>query len=656
MLARVWLSLVPLIGVLLAVLLLPGTLILLTARVPFHHALGTSPAVAVSVIAGAGVVCPFLGVPWGVRPVAVAFVCLEAFALILRVVARKHTPITLRDNHTHVAPWLLPSALSALLATYLTARTLNRPDAISQTYDAVHHYNAVRWILDTGNASTLHFKMNWESLDSAGGIYPLGWHTLLALTLKLTGSVDVIAVTNAGVFVTTAVIWIIGCFNLVREVVGTPWSTMLAMALLIPAVTAFPLSIVDWGTLFAFLLGVALLPAVLALLHATLRLSTEPASLGLVSALPALLLGLGGIGFAHPSLLPVAAIASVAMGAQWLRIRRTQPAARTHRRRDVIVLVTLVFAALAVFTALRISPENAHYNLPSLTEAQAIGEALTLAPGSQPIIWPVALGVLMGVWRLTQRREYPWLLATYIYFFITYVVVKSFDIGLVRDVLTSTWYSDSPRVGAILAVFAIPTLALGTDWLLRWLQRWLSAKGTHWLRLAGPTRVAVATALVVIGVLGPFSPGMDRAITILQWRYDITQDQELLSPDEVALMKRLREDLPEGAVIAVDPWTGGSMAYALSGVPTTIRHFSYARTQALTDVDEHLNEVSSRPSVCHALSQLGVKYALYLPGETMMHHQPFPGFKDLNAVEGFTLIDRQGDAALYEITACQVSR
>ena len=48
---------------------------------------------------------------------------------------------------------------AALVTTWLVARELNTADAISQTFDAVFHLNAVRWILDTGNASSLSFDM-----------------------------------------------------------------------------------------------------------------------------------------------------------------------------------------------------------------------------------------------------------------------------------------------------------------------------------------------------------------------------------------------------------------------------------------------------------------------------------------------------------------
>ena len=83
-----------------------------------------------------------------------------------------------------IAVWCAAWPLSAAATGITIGRILNTPDAISQTFDAVFHLNAVEWILQTNNASSLRLFLEAPQ----GSVYPLGWHTLVALAMKLCGA------------------------------------------------------------------------------------------------------------------------------------------------------------------------------------------------------------------------------------------------------------------------------------------------------------------------------------------------------------------------------------------------------------------------------------------------------------------------------------
>ena len=195
-----WLSLVPLVLTASVLLLAPGLLITAVAGLPPRTAVSLAPAASIGVIAGAGVIAPLVSVPWGAGLVVAltgALVLAAAVARLLaaRLRARAGTdrPRAQRPALADVLVHIVLLGVAALITAWLVARELNTPDAISQTFDAVFHLNAVEWVLRTGNASSV--KCYLESPE--GGVYPMGWHTLVALTLKLTGSTSIPLATNA---------------------------------------------------------------------------------------------------------------------------------------------------------------------------------------------------------------------------------------------------------------------------------------------------------------------------------------------------------------------------------------------------------------------------------------------------------------------------
>ena len=102
----------------------------------------------------------------------------------------------------------------------------------------------------------------------------------------------------------------------------------------------------------------------------------------------------------------------------------------------------------------------------------------------------------------------------------------------------------------------------------------------------------------------------------------------------------------------MDPRSGAALAYALAGTDTTVKHIFYHDTPDLEIINARLRFVATDPQVCDALNNLDVHYVLYFPGKMISPRGGFEGFTSLSAVKGFTLVSRQGRAALYRVTAC----
>ncbi|WP_311317344.1 DUF6541 family protein [Propionibacterium freudenreichii] len=137
--------------------------------------------------------------------------------------------------------------------------------------------------------------------------------------------------------------------------------------------------------------------------------------------------------------------------------------------------------------------------------------------------------------------------------------------------------------------------------------------------------------------------------------YRITPDANVIDPDEYALLKQLPQLVPAGQRVATVPYNGSSLAYALENVDTTTTHILYVGTPDITELNQGLRDAETRPSVCHAMADMNVHYALdFGPVEVNRwnYRAFYPGFADLNTAPGFVPIASSGHAVLYRIDAC----
>ena len=135
---------------------------------------------------------------------------------------------------------------------------------------------------------------------------------------------------------------------------------------------------------------------------------------------------------------------------------------------------------------------------------------------------------------------------------------------------------------------------------------------------------------------------------------------DVLDRDERALLDRLDTRVPAGVEVAGNPWNGSGFVYALTGRMTPFPHMvsKFADDPDRAVVAERLSAAATDPTVCPAVRALHLGYVLdfgtgYLWGGDPSHRDAFyPGLEGLATAEGFRLVDSEGHARLYEITAC----
>ena len=174
-----------------------------------------------------------------------------------------------------------------------------------------------------------------------------------------------------------------------------------------------------------------------------------------------------------------------------------------------------------------------------------------------------------------------------------------------------------------------------------------------------PAAAPRAAYLVICGVLAlavaaSQIPSMRAAIGSARKNYLETDHSLLISTDEQKIIDRLDEIVPADAAIAVNPWTGGALAYAIAHRETTAKHILTANTADVETLNRDLRNADSDPAVCAALKATGVRYVLdFGPNEVHFGEHPFPGLENLNNSLAVRLVLAEGGARLYEVTACR---
>jgi hypothetical protein len=135
--------------------------------------------------------------------------------------------------------------------------------------------------------------------------------------------------------------------------------------------------------------------------------------------------------------------------------------------------------------------------------------------------------------------------------------------------------------------------------------------------------------------------------------FALTPDARLLDSDEAALISRIPDHVDEDEAIAGSPWTGTSVAYALTGRHVLMPHIQMEISDTLQTVNDELAEAQPGSDVCDAVAALDVGFVLDF-GDKEVHgaHHQFPGLTGLENSDAVRLADQQGHARLYEVVGC----
>jgi hypothetical protein len=184
------------IGTLIALFLLiaPGVIVARITQLTWPVAVAVGPALTYGVVAVAIIPFGAFGIPWNgwTALATLAAVCVVATGLQL-VLARYRCGEAAEDVARGISRWpaVVVAAgvvLGAALIMWAGYRGLTHWESVPSTWDAVWHANEVRYILDTGQASSTHMGELRNVETHQPLYYPSVFHALAAVYCQLTGA------------------------------------------------------------------------------------------------------------------------------------------------------------------------------------------------------------------------------------------------------------------------------------------------------------------------------------------------------------------------------------------------------------------------------------------------------------------------------------
>ncbi|MBL0704905.1 DUF6541 family protein [Sinomonas cellulolyticus] len=632
-----------------AVMFVPGVIVGLAARLRGLQLVAFAAPISVSVASLAALVAPWIGLTWSAIPIALATIVA---VLACRLVARKlplHRAPTGSLEGGLWGRWASGGAALALAAVLIGRRLLyvfGNPESISQTFDNVFHLNAVRYIVDTGNASSI-----FVSTLTGGGFYPAAWHGIVAIVAGFGSEVTV--ATNVVNLVIGCLVWPLSIMALTASVMGRRPSVLWLAAVFSTGFGAFPILLLDFGVLYPNFLGTALLPAAIALLVRAVGIGAESEPRRRMAGL-LLVMSVPGLALAHPnSLMTLLAVSVPIFLVVWARWWRRRGGLTRGWFLPIGVLLGGLIAVAAAWYLIR-PPMSAATWAPVETVGQAVGEVLALSGIGRPPTWLPAILAIAGIVWVARTARHRWFLGVYAVIGTLFVVVAGVPFGNFRTALTGVYYNDPPRLAALLPVVGIPLAVAGGVWI--W-DRSMFLVRKYWVRnhhASSDILVPVlAVVAIVLSVAAVQTGSIRDAAKTAAVSYALTPTAPLVSTDEMALLRRLAKDTPPNSLLVGNPWNGSSLAYAIADRRVVQAHILSEIPSGLPTVYEHLNEAKSDPTVCKAVRSLHITYVLDF-GHQEVHggDHGVRGLDHLVQAGVAQLVDQQGTAKLLRITAC----
>lgn len=663
--------------------LLPGAILAYSLGFRRISLMGLAPALSLSLVGVAAVGTPFVGVGWNVWAVVVLTAVASAVGWFLTNFRQREVNRALvhRDSWPSLAAMVVGACSGAILVGRRIMQLVGAPDNIAQRYDNVFQLNAIRHILDSENGSTLTLGQ-MAGGQGIGAVYPAVWHDLAALLVQLTGT-SVAMAENAVNLTIGAVIWPISVIFLTRIIAGPKPVVLVASGIISAGLVAFPFLLLVWGPLFPNMLSVSVVPAALAVVILLCKLSEQqerPWRLWIAATIM-----VPGLAFSHMSAIG-AILAFSAPILIWTAGRYAMGLIRSKSRAWKYVLLAGITGAAAVITYfiwIKLRPGDYSGWTPHTDMSGAIGEVLTNAVMGTKVTWMVSFLAVVGVLSIIGKRCQIWWLLSYSVAAALYIADAALDRGFIRTFLTGIWYADTNRVAAYLAIFAVVLAAIGFGRIveggLSLTVRLATPKesqhragesqssglaqknmiDTHGVGRATVWNVAGSIALVIV-LLGSLAVttqmgNVRHYVGATKQFYERDTSTSILSDDEYKLLSRIDTEVPPGAVVAGNPWNGSTLVYAFADRDVLSYHLSQGKTPMERLVDAKLNVAADDAAVCHAIRELGVTFVLDFGNQYLLNHpesKNYAGLQNLSNSSSVQLVDEEGAAKLYRVTAC----
>lgn len=613
------------------ILLLPGALTTRSFRFPWVYTLAIAPGCSVALYTLIGAVLPLAGVSangFVVAGLAFAIGVLSFVASLCLAWRRGELSSFWVDRRLQgslpsweMAVYLL---LGFVVSVGLLVRSFDGPESLTQTYDNVLHYGAVRAFLDSGNWSFLSMGQYGTGEDAAldplstAGFYPAAWHVMAALVSDVTGASPALA-SNVVNTAFCSLVFPLGMFALLSALFPERRLVVLSGAFVSAAFAAFPWALYMSWPLFPYGSALSVVPSVVFCFVGFFSRFAQVRRAGylvvfLISCVAVALLQPSGIFVAAVLLAPYCVCLAV-FAAGKIKVRGW----RLCALRLLAGVVATAFVA-GIWVALYKAPFlQAVVNfqwVTTLEPSRAVADALLFAVEGNPPQWILSALVFLGMARSLCDSSLRWLPFSFIFAVVIFVAAASLE-GEARHLLSGFWYTDPYRVGAFVALGGMPLAALGAA---------VVAKG---LALAIPRRKAVGATLLAFMVgaascagayLVSFQGTTNYSFLLEQGETNAsTGDDRPFGEKKRLFVEKAKAIVGDDGLVLNNPFDGSMYAYGATGLRTYYRDMggygaTYESPKSLA-IRERLARIGSDDDVAEAVEALGARYLLVLNDE-----------------------------------------
>ena len=619
-----WLEFFQSVVVIIALLYVPGVILLHASGMPKPWALVSAPLVSCALFFIEGEIFSALNIP---IPLAVMVLIPLLIAVLVNgyvfYVAPKHKEdfrsekpnksketLTGKQSTSPVPAFiceelpiwmpLLYIAIGLLTVGFLFLPTLPSASSFVQGWDIVHHLDVTQAMIESQKYSSIHYDFYstveasitpWE--PGTSGFYPSGWNIIVALTTQLVSTTVPIA-GNALNFVSAAIIFPLSICSLIAKVLPKHHIALISGAFVCLAFFVFPWSLLIYGPIFPNTVAFCVMPSIWWVFMQMTRSKTPKHDL--IWLIVIFVLGLITLFILHPSTI----FSSIVVLLPWSFARIGESKRRVVLFGKQIKPVTLAYAffifALVIWSVfyyvLIVRGVALNFWWSAYSSLQdAILHALGMdfigqsyAGGElvspQPIL---SICVLVGAVWTFKHKQARWMVSAFMYLSILCIFIITFDVPL-KGYLSGFWYTDPFRIAASCVIMAIPLAALGLATLagaaLETFASWREKATQHQIQTqtkaqtcvfctvwAKPLIVgAVIACVVVLNYVIPMpnlksEEPIPAATAFKQASEKAYGDHYILTSEELEFLRRVELTVPAGAVIANLPQDGSLWAY-----------------------------------------------------------------------------------------------
>ena len=669
-----WLATIPLLLFAVVLAFGPGYAMGWALRVPVRLRVFYAPLLTFALVTVSAIVLGKTGIPWSlISFVPVAAVMVAAAAGVMHLVGRRWSSAVPDASNEAAENWagntvplawpIIGAVLGGFLTLHATQHMVFGPEAFSQTLDNSFHMNAIRWIQEHGDASSLTMGAV-AAANQEPTFYPAGWHDFVYLIYSTTGT-SIATATIVMILLAAGIIW--PC-SLVAMCLSIPHLRPL-QALAIPALTcgffAFPGLLLFWGVLFPNLLGYALLPAFVALLLHMIQLMVHREYSFVLSLSLTILVGLGGLALVHPNAVVSAAVFAVPMLLGGVvQVLRARGASTRERLVGTGVLVALIAGCVSIWLTLRPSEEASDLWTAIMSEGEAVYQFLFLGlENANPLggnfapAYLLGFLALWGVGYLLYKRRNLWLIGSWMLVGYMWIVAASVPRGDFRLLMVAPWYTDHFRLAALVVFPAVLLAGIGLGGAVEGLfVRIMHAIPREKHAKVAPVMMGASMVLVLaVAGLSSRTQAMHDATLQVANRYQVTPTSDILNQDEMNVINEIQKIVPKGDVIANNPWDGSAYIYALADRHLTSYHFEFQTSPKYEPILKDLKDARTNPEVCRVVNEYNVHWYVHLENQGNFGPSQQKNYDGMVAAIGtdvLTPVYSSGPMTLYRISAC----